>query len=145
PANVSFVSASLGSNVSGALICPVGTLTAGTSTNITLTVTAIASGSLTNSVTADSDTLDSNPANNTSVAITSAQPPPFPGGSPNHMTLLLTGSGAVSPNYNDAALQMGRQYTVIAKPAKGYILSNWVGGVFPALTVLGESPKLSFT
>src|SRR6516165_551138 len=39
---------------------------------------------------------------------------------------------------------MGRRYTITARPAKGYILSNWVGGVFPALTVLGESPKLSF-
>jgi hypothetical protein len=101
-------------------------------------------GSLTNLVTAGSDTLDSNPANNTSVEITSAQPPPFPGSSPDHLAFLLTGKGAMSPNYSNAALQMGRRYSVTARPAKGYILSNWVGGVFPALTVLGESPKLSF-
>jgi uncharacterized repeat protein (TIGR01451 family) len=144
PANVSLVSASLGSNVSGALICPVGTLTAGSSTNITLTVTPSAMGSLTNVVTAGSDTLDSNPANNTSVEITAVQPPPFPVTSPDHLGLLVTGKGAVSPNYSNAALQIGRKYTVTARPAKGYILSNWVGGVFPALTVLGEGPRLSF-
>jgi uncharacterized repeat protein (TIGR01451 family) len=69
PANVIFVSANSGGTTnSGKAIWNLGNLPAGTFTNVTLTVLAPASGSVTNTASAGSSTSDPNLANNTSSA-----------------------------------------------------------------------------
>ena len=70
PAGVSFVSASgNGINSGGVVNWTLGTLTSGEVSNVTVTVTAPASGSLTNIATASSPTGDPNPTNNTSIPV----------------------------------------------------------------------------
>src|SRR5208282_114143 len=67
PTNVTFVSASgNGTNNSGVISWSLGILVNGTASNLTLTVTAPASGNVTNVATVTSSTPDSNPGNNTS-------------------------------------------------------------------------------
>ncbi len=76
PASVTFVSASgNGSNENGLVTWDFGTLTSGQVTNVTLTVTAPASGSLTNTATVSSPTGDPTPTNNvTPPVITTVTP-----------------------------------------------------------------------
>ena len=70
PAGVSFVSASgNGINSGGVVNWTLGTLTSGQVSNVTVTVMAPASGSLTNIATAGSPTGDPNPTNNTSIPV----------------------------------------------------------------------------
>ena len=70
PAGVSFVSASgNGINSGGVVNWTLGTITSGQVSNVTVTVTAPASGSLTNIATASSPTGDPNPTNNTSIPV----------------------------------------------------------------------------
>ena len=70
PAGVSFVSASgNGINSGGVVNWTLGTLANGAVSNVTVTVTAPASGSLTNIATASSPTGDPNPTNNTSIPV----------------------------------------------------------------------------
>jgi uncharacterized repeat protein (TIGR01451 family) len=67
PTNVTFVSASgNGTNNSGVISWSLGSLANGAVSNVTLTVTAPTSGSVTNVASATSSTPDSNPGNNTS-------------------------------------------------------------------------------
>ncbi len=67
PTNVTFVSASgNGTNNGGVISWNLGSLANGAVSNVTLTVTAPASGSVTNVATVTSSTPDSNPGNNTS-------------------------------------------------------------------------------
>ena len=68
PATVSFVSASNGGVTNGGIVTwSLGSLAAGTATNVTVTVTApVSGGSLTNRASAGSPTGDPNPTNNTS-------------------------------------------------------------------------------
>jgi uncharacterized repeat protein (TIGR01451 family) len=81
PVSVTFVSASGGGTYSGGLVTwPIGTLAINTASNLTVTVTAPASGSLTNKATVGSTAADSNSANNTSsLVITSVAPLPVAG------------------------------------------------------------------
>jgi uncharacterized repeat protein (TIGR01451 family) len=76
PANVTFVSASGGGvNNSGMVNWSLGTLANGQVSNVTVTVTAPASGSLTNTATASSPTTDPNLTNNiTAPVITTVTP-----------------------------------------------------------------------
>jgi uncharacterized repeat protein (TIGR01451 family) len=75
PAGATFVSAPGGVNNSGIVSWSLGSLTAGQVSNLTLTVTAPASGSLTNTATVNSPTLDSNLMNNTSSPVTTTVTP----------------------------------------------------------------------
>ena len=54
-------------------------------------------------------------------------------------TLLVSGAGAVSPNLNGQALEVGSAYTVTATPAAGYTFLGWSGAAS------GTSPVLNFT
>lgn len=40
----------------------------------------------------------------------------------------LNGSGTVTPNYNNALLQVGQNYSMAAKAATGYRFTGWTGG-----------------
>jgi len=76
PATVTFVSASgNGSNVSGVVNWNFGTLTNGQSSNVTVTVTAPASGTLTNVANVNSPTTDTNILNNTTQPVVTTVTP----------------------------------------------------------------------
>ncbi len=64
PASVTFVSVSRRANNAGVVNWTLGTLTNGQVSNLTVTVTAPASGSLTNIASVSTPTGDPNPANN---------------------------------------------------------------------------------
>ena len=51
----------------------------------------------------------------------------------------VSGSGKLSPDYTGKSLTIGKNYTLTATPAKGYIFSHWEG------TVSGSTAKLTFT
>ena len=61
------------------------------------------------------------------------------------LTLTINGSGIVSPNLNGQLLDVGNNYTFMAKAGTGEVLSNWVDGngvvlaTTPALTVTMQS------
>ncbi len=57
------------------------------------------------------------------------------------LTMEVAGSGTVTPNLNGQRLEIGQGYRLTAKPATGYLLSNWVSG---AGQVLGTTPVLNF-
>jgi cyclophilin family peptidyl-prolyl cis-trans isomerase len=45
-----------------------------------------------------------------------------------------TGLGTVSPNYSNAFLEIGRTFTLTAKPAGGYLFSNWTDNAGTQIT-----------
>jgi len=53
----------------------------------------------------------------------------------------FTGLGAVSPNYSNVLLQLGRTLTMTASPGKTSVFSNWSDG---AGVVLTNGPELKF-
>jgi len=55
------------------------------------------------------------------------------------LDLSTTGEGRVSPNYSNAFLEIGGNFTITATPASGSIFSNWTG------SITATTPKLSFT
>jgi len=55
------------------------------------------------------------------------------------LDLSTTGNGHVSPNYSNALLAIGGNYTLTATPATGSLFSNWTG------TITATAPKLTFT
>ena len=78
PAGVTFVSASGGGmNNGGVITWSLGTLAVGATSNVTVTVKAPVYGSLTNSASVGSSTLDPNPANNTSANVITVVAPIF--------------------------------------------------------------------
>ena len=62
------------------------------------------------------------------------------------LTMLLTGRGTISPNYSNAVLQVGKNYTVTAAvvTGSGFAFANWTGGTSLPLTVLTNGPVLQF-
>jgi hypothetical protein len=48
---------------------------------------------------------------------------------PNILHVLVLGNGTVTPNLDGHSLELGKSYTITAKPALGYIFSSWSGGV----------------
>lgn len=60
-------------------------------------------------------------------------------GTPNNvLTVIISGNGTVAPDYNGQALEVGKSYTLTAKPAKGYLFSGWSG------SLSGTGPSLTF-
>jgi len=43
------------------------------------------------------------------------------------LTILVSGTGSVSPNLNGAMFEVGRSYSITATPGAGSLLSNWTG------------------
>jgi len=77
PAGVTFVSASPGcSYEAGQVLATVGTLSSGSASDFTVTVTSGTSGLITNTLTAASPTADPNSANNTATVVTTVNAPP---------------------------------------------------------------------
>jgi hypothetical protein len=54
------------------------------------------------------------------------------------LTVAVTGSGTVSPNYNGQWLEVGRSYTMTATAASGFSFDSWSGGFS------STSPQLTF-
>lgn len=52
------------------------------------------------------------------------------------LTVNVTGSGAVNPNYNGQWLEVGRSYTMTAQAASGFTFLDWSGGVSSASSQL---------
>ena len=58
------------------------------------------------------------------------------------IAIAVVGSGAISGATNGALLEVGRAYTLTAKPAKGHLFGNWSGStnsLSPALSFLMET------
>jgi hypothetical protein len=58
--------------------------------------------------------------------------------------LLANGSGTVVPDLNGKALQVGKTYNITAKPALGYIPSNWVAVASGATNQVSTAVKYTF-
>lgn len=54
------------------------------------------------------------------------------------LTLTVSGDGTVAPNLNNRLLRVGALYTVTARPAAGFVFSNWTG------VTLETNPRLTF-
>jgi uncharacterized delta-60 repeat protein len=58
------------------------------------------------------------------------------------LTIITNGQGVVLPDLTKNELEIGRSYTVTARPAAGHLFSNWLGGAtstVPALTFVMQS------
>ncbi len=56
------------------------------------------------------------------------------------LTVQTNGAGVVTPVLNGQLLEIGRSFTLTARPGAGFLFSNWTGGL-PA----SDSPRLTFT
>ncbi len=45
----------------------------------------------------------------------------------NQLQISMTGLGTISPNYSNAWLEIGRNYSVTSAPAAGFTFTNWTG------------------
>jgi len=45
------------------------------------------------------------------------------------VTVMINGNGSVSPNYNGRSLEIGKSYTLTARPGQGFAFQNWSGSV----------------
>jgi Bacterial Ig domain/Divergent InlB B-repeat domain len=69
--------------------------------------------------------------------------------SSNVLQISVSGKGTIAPNYSNAVLRVGQNYTVTATPLHGWVFTNWTGAVSgspmipittkPALTFLMQS------
>ncbi len=55
------------------------------------------------------------------------------------LTLITSGVGSVTPNIGGQLLEIGKQYTVKARPGAGQVFADWAGGV------ISTNPKVTFT
>lgn len=63
----------------------------------------------------------------------------------NLLMLSTSGSGAVTPNYSNQSLEIGRHYTLTAVPAPGNIFSNWTGSITSAANPLKFTMESNLT
>ena len=61
------------------------------------------------------------------------------------LTLSTNGLGSLNPNYNNALLQVGKNYSITATAGTGFAFTNWTGGVILPLAVLTNGTTLQFT
>ncbi len=66
---------------------------------------------------------------------------------PLSVTVSPPGGGVITPNYNGHLLQIGRTYSITAKPAKGFSFVNWTGSAETTSSRLSfvMAPNLTFT
>ncbi len=55
-----------------------------------------------------------------------------------------TGRGTLSPNYSNAVLQIGGNYSMTATPGTGFAFTNWTGGTDLPLAVLTNGSTVRF-
>ncbi len=65
-----------------------------------------------------------------------------PAAETNSLTVTVTGQGTVSPDFNNASLEVGRSYSINATPADQWVLASWTDGNG---FVLGTGTNLAFT
>jgi BspA type Leucine rich repeat region (6 copies)/Bacterial Ig domain len=63
----------------------------------------------------------------------------------NELQVRIVGLGAISPNYSNAWLQIGRNYSITSSPASGFILTNWVISTNWSGGALATNKALLFT
>ncbi|HEY1789712.1 MAG TPA: hypothetical protein VGJ73_16310, partial [Verrucomicrobiae bacterium] len=62
----------------------------------------------------------------------------------NQLQLQISGRGIISPNYSNAWLRLGLNYTMSATPTYGMIFTNWTGSTNGNFTVYTKSPTVQF-
>jgi hypothetical protein len=62
----------------------------------------------------------------------------------NQLQVLAIGLGAISPNYSNSWLEVGRNYTMTATPATGFVFTNWTGGTIFPLTIVSNKATVQF-
>ena len=62
----------------------------------------------------------------------------------NQLYVLATGLGTISPNYNKAWLEIGRNYRLSASPGSGFMFTNWTGGTSLPLGWLTNGTTVEF-
>jgi subtilisin family serine protease len=60
------------------------------------------------------------------------------------LPVAITGEGTLKSNYNNTVLMMGQTYIMTAKPAKGYVFSNWVEQVNGSVIFTTNNATLNF-
>ncbi len=63
---------------------------------------------------------------------------------PAPLVVQMTGQGTLTPNYNNAMLEVGRSYAITPTAARGYIFSNWVQKAGASGASQTPGPKLTF-
>jgi hypothetical protein len=60
------------------------------------------------------------------------------------LTVSANGLGSLNPNYNNAILQIGKNYSITATAGTGFVFTNWTGGITLPLAVLTNGTTLQF-
>src|SRR5580692_11775188 len=62
----------------------------------------------------------------------------------NQLQIEVGGRGSFSPNYSNAWLRIGENYTMSESPAVGMVFSNWMGSTNGTFTLYTKSPTVQF-
>jgi hypothetical protein len=62
----------------------------------------------------------------------------------NQLNLQIAGKGYIYPNYSNAWLRIGENYTTTAYPVAGFVFTNWTGGTTAPLQSYGNNPTVTF-
>jgi hypothetical protein len=60
------------------------------------------------------------------------------------LTVSTNGLGSLNPNYNQALLQIGKNYSITATPGTGFMFTNWTGGTSLPLAFLTNGATIQF-
>jgi alpha-galactosidase len=60
------------------------------------------------------------------------------------LAVQATGPCTLSPNYSNAVLEVGKNYTMTANIGGGYVLSNWVGSVLGNVVLVSNAATVAF-
>lgn len=65
----------------------------------------------------------------------------------NQLQVAVTGLGTISPNYSNAWLEIGRNYSITSAPAAGFMFTNWTGSLTTNIATLNftMASNLTFT
>ena len=65
----------------------------------------------------------------------------------NQLQISVTGLGTISPNYSNAWLEIGRNYSITSAPAAGFRFTNWTGSLITNTAALNftMASNLTFT
>jgi hypothetical protein len=60
------------------------------------------------------------------------------------LTVTTNGLGSLNPNYNQALLQIGENYSITATPGTGFMFTNWTGGTNLPLSFITNGATIQF-